>query len=126
MKESEILKLEHCVASEVRERFVHICLFEVQKCNFNDQYLICDKWLSFAELDGAPLAWFDPFFGRNGADTQEIAIAYADREVFWVQSKTADGIRAEEHEAYCDHICTAKSNGTTFLAAHISTTTKKW
>ena len=126
MQQSEILALTHCVAPEVRDRFIHVCVYEVQKCNFNDQYLICDKWLSFAELDGAPLVWFDAYLGKNGADTQEVAIAYSDREVFWVQCKTENGITAEEHEAYCDHICTVKSEGKTFLASHITIATRKW
>ena len=126
MKQNEILALTHCVAAEVRDYFVHVCVYAVQKCNFNDQFLICEKGLPLCDLDGAPLTFFDAFLDRNGEDVQEVAVAYVDRESFWVHNKTQDGIEACERDTYGDHIYTAPSQETTFLASHISITTRKW
>lgn len=126
MDQAKILALTHCIAAEVRNYFVHVCVYEVQKCNFNDQFLICEKWLPLCDLDGAPLTFFDAFLGKNADGVQEVAVAYVDRESFWVHNKTQNGIEARECDTYCDHIYAAPSDATTFLASHISITTKKW
>ena len=58
--------------------YLTVSVYIVQKCNFNDEFLVEHKQIPLKELDGKELLWFDPYLGRYPESKVKIAVAKAE------------------------------------------------
>ena len=55
---------------------IHVSVFHVQRCNFNDERLIESRVIPVSEIKDKPLFWFDPYLGKF--DTGKVSVAISD------------------------------------------------
>ena len=120
MTNEEILALDRFECVSPKRKYVNVHVFVVMRCNFNDERLVEDLSFDFAENTGKPLAWFDPYLGRNPKSDIRIAFAYADGEaLYFIEEK--GGQRAVIRKDYLStHYYTDDNDKSTILAAHIN------
>ena len=103
------------------ERYIRarISLFEVMKCNFNDERLIESEYVLLSDISGKPYRWFDPFFGRAKGESVKAAIAYLSSDRFVLLIKKGDKTEALETASHMTHYISEDSEESTFLSAQI-------
>lgn len=125
MTSEEILNLKNCIVKNPREKYFSAFVYIVQKCNFNDEFLIEEKWLSVAELQDKPLEWFDPYLGKNPKSKTQIAFAYIEGANVYFLERTDGEIKLVKKNEYT-HYFTDDYDERTLIAAHIDGRTRKF
>ena len=117
MTEKKARSLE--VAEVKTKRRLHVAVMHVQKCNFNDTYYLHTEDIPLASLDGAPLRWFDPYYGYGKNTDVRVAVAYATDKVLYMLEKRGDEITVHKKEPVMDVIITDSNDKSTFIASHM-------
>ena len=125
MTKEEILKLEKCIVKNPRDKYISVFVYIVQKCNFNDEFLIEEKWLETAALDGKPLEWFDLYLGRYEKSKTEIAFAYIDgKNVYFLERK--DGQTKVVKKNQFTHYFSENYDERRLISSHIDGRSRKF
>ena len=125
MTSKEIKALERALVKEPKCKYVKVSVFIVQKCNFNDEFLIDTKWLEVSSLADRPLEWFDPYLGRNPRSSLMVALACVDGDKVYFLEKTGGNVRVIKKGLY-SHTYSDDYDDTKIIASHIDTTYTKW
>ena len=123
----DVLALKEAKVEAPAYPYVNIAVYIVQKCNFNDEFLVEHKQIPLAELNGKPLDFFDPYMGRYKQSTVKIAVAFAkDKELYIVEEK--GGVRSSFRlDAFgSDKRYTENNDERTLISVHLSVTSYKY
>lgn len=126
MKKSDIVKLTSCTVKDAAYPFISVTVFAVQKCNFNDEYLLEQRWLTVEELKDRPLEWFDLYLGKNPKGEKRVALALVEGKQICLLEKKGEEIEVIRYNASGTYYDTDELNERCFLAVHMDARTAKW
>ena len=120
MTDNEILAMETFTACNHYSDKAHITVYYVARANFNDEMLVECVDIPFSELEGKPLRWIDPYFGRSKIGKTKIAFVYADSEALYVIVDDGEGKRTVRRiEKIMTEYLAEDYDKSSILSAHI-------
>ncbi len=68
LTEQELVSIDKFIDKGTKYSYIYNAIFIVQKCNFNDEWLVKSRYFKIEEFINKPLVWFDLFDGfyKNG------------------------------------------------------------
>ncbi len=123
----DILKLKEAKIEAPVVPYLNVSVFIVQKCNFNDEFLVEHMQIPLAELDGKPLSFFDPYMGRRKESTVKIAVAKAKgKTLYLVEDKVGERSVFQLEPLSTDMRYTEDNDERTLISVHLSLTSYKY
>ena len=107
--------------------YLNISVYIVQKCNFNDEFLLEHMQIPLADLEGKPIAFFDPYMGRYKDSAVKIAVAMAKGKRLWLIEDKGGTLSSFELDSFgSDTRYTEDYDERTLISVHISLTSYKY
>ena len=123
----DVLKLKNVEIDAPVCPYLNVAVYIVQKCNFNDEFLVEHMQIPLAELDGKPLSFFDPYMGRRKESTVKIAVAKAmGRTVYLIEDKEGARSSFKIDILGYDTRYTENNDERTLISVHLSLTSQKY
>ena len=120
MTDNEIMELEQFTTASTYCKEVHISVYFVARCNFNDEFLVEYTDIPIEDLKDKPLSWFDPYMGRSKTSKIKLALAYADENRLYFIEDDGNGNRKVVYkDKLMTKYYTEDYDKTHILAAHI-------
>ena len=99
---------------------IHVSVFHVQRCNFNDERLIESLVIPLSEIKDKPLFWFDPYLGKFDTGKVSVAISEIGDETITMLEKRDGGIKKHTIEPiFQSFIISDDFDKSCIIAAHI-------
>ncbi len=118
MTNKEILNLKTFLVEETKNKTINLSVFNVQKCNFNDEWLIDSIDFKIDDIKDKPLFYTDLFLSKKKENKLKIAFAYLKgNDIYFIVD---DGGKKEvvKKQGFTQ-IFTAEKDDRTFFATHI-------
>ena len=119
MTKKEILNLEKFVAIETKIKRINLSVFSVQKCNFNDEWLIDSIDFNVDEIKDKPLFYTDLFLSKKKDNKLKIAFAYLKGNDIYFIVDDGKEKKVVKKDGFT-HIFTEEKDDRTFFATHIN------
>lgn len=120
MTKREVLKLNECKIESVKYKYVKICVYLVQKCNFNDEFLVENVTVNLQDIKNKPLKFYDAFLGKLGGNTKQVAIAYVNDKKLYLIEKEGKNVKVIEGNVFS--VFTEDYDERLIISTHINTT----
>lgn len=123
----DLLKLKEAKIEAPVVPYLNVSVFIVQKCNFNDEFLVEHMQIPLAELDGKPLSFFDPYMGRRKESTVKIAVAKVKgKNLYLIEDKVGERSVFQLEPLSTDTRYTEDNDERTLISVHLSLTSQKY
>ena len=99
-------------------KYLKISVYLVQKCNFNDEFLIEGKSIELDSLKDREISFFDPYLGKNNTTEKSIALLSADAANLTLLIQKGEVTKEESGELII--YVTDDYNDTYIISAHVS------
>lgn len=114
-------------ATVTTERYtkIHISVFLVQRCNFNDERLIESKVISVSDIKDKPLLWLDPYLGKFDTGKVKIAITgISDDKFTLLERRGTEAAERTSESIFKSVIISDDYDSSLLIASHIELFTK--
>ena len=123
----DVLKLKEVEIDAPAYPYLSVSVYIVQKCNFNDEFLVEQTYIPLSELDGKPLSFFDPYLGRKKDSNVKIAVAKAQGKTLCLMEEKGGELSSFElASSWYDARYTENYDERTLISVHLSLTSQKY
>ncbi len=122
----DVLKMKEVEIDAPAFTYLNVSVFIVQKCNFNDEFLVEHLQVPLSELAGKPISFFDPYMGRKKDSNVKIAVAkVAGKTLHLVEDKEGTLSSFKLGALSYDTRYTENYDERTLISVHLSLTSQK-
>ena len=123
----DILKLKTVEIEATAYPYLSVSVYIVQKCNFNDEFLVENAYIPLSELNGKPISFFDPYLGRKKDSNVKIAVAKAHgKTLHLIEDKDGELSAFQLGALWYDTRYTEDHDDRTLISVHLSLTSQKY
>ena len=124
MQQEDILKRKEAYVEAPTFRYINVGVYIVQKCNFNDEWLVEHRQIPVEDIHEKPLSWFDPYLGRYPRSDVKIAFAVVKGTKLWFLEDKNGVISLKNGDNYAAYV--EDMDERTLISVHISVTSYKY